>query len=264
MFLAVAALLSACSTSGGTEVVERPEWGPWFEAEGVAGTMALHQIGTDRVDVFDADRADEQLTPASTFKILNSLIILETDVLPDVDTVLAWDGVDRGSAGWNREQTLRTAIDVSAVWAYQEWARQVGPDRMAELVDAADYGNEDIGGRIDSFWLDGELRISAREQLDFLIRFVEGDLPFDEEHQRAVRDILVQEIGPGWSWSHKTGLSLRSEPQVGWLVGIVDLETSTWVFALNIDMEAAAGQRVDPAARLRLAEAILREDGVLP
>ncbi|MEM9131258.1 MAG: penicillin-binding transpeptidase domain-containing protein [Actinomycetota bacterium] len=267
VFLAAAGLVaSACSSTfgGGPEVVERPGWDAVFSADGLTGTMTLHEIGSDRIDVGDEARAEEPLTPASTFKILNSLIILETGVVPDVDTVLAWDGVDRGSEGWNRDQTLRTAIDVSAVWAYQAWAREVGEDRMDRWVDDAGYGNEDIGGRLDSFWLDGDLRISALEQVDFLTRFVEGELPFAERNQQAVREILVQDVGPGWSWSYKTGLSLRSEHEVGWLVGIVDLETSIWVFALNVDMTTTGGEPVDPAVRIRVAESILEAEGVLP
>ena len=135
---------------------------------------------------------------------------------------------------------------------------------MGRWVDDADYGNEDIGGELDSFWLDGDLRVSALEQVDFLTRFVEGGLPFAEENQRAVREIMVQDVGPGWSWSYKTGLSLRSDPEVGWLVGIVDLEETIWVFALNVDLETTGGEPVDPAVRLRVAEAILESEGVLP
>ncbi len=265
---------SACSSPGEEavpepdrpdrlEIVEREGWQSFFEARGLTGTFALHQVGSDQVEVFDEARASQAMIPASTFKILNSMIILETMVVDDVDTVIPWDGVDRGLEGWNQDHTLRSAIEVSAVWVYQVLAREVGDDRMQEWVVAADYGNEDIGGSIDSFWLDGDLRISALQQIDFLTRFVEGELPFAPATLEAVGDILVRQSGPGWSWSHKTGLGTEADPNLGWLVGIVELESTSWVFAFNIDLEAG-GEQADPAVRLELARELLEAEGVLP
>ena len=48
----------------------------------------------------------------------------------------------------------------SVVWYYQELARRVGPERMQKWVTAFRYGNEDISGGIDRFWLESALRIS--------------------------------------------------------------------------------------------------------
>ena len=203
------------------------------------------------------------MSPASTFKILNSMIILETGVLPDVDTVVSWDGVDRELEAWNRDHSLRSGIEVSAVWLYQELAQKVGEDKMQQWVSDAAYGNENIGGPIDSFWLDGDLRISALEQVEFLTRLESGELPFRTETVDAVREILVQESGPDWSWSYKTGLSVSADPDLGWLVGTVDNGTSTWVFALNVDLEQA-GSQLDPSVRQTVVRKILEAEGVLP
>jgi len=218
------------------------------------------------VEVHDRGRAETPFVPASTFKILNSLIILQTGILPDVDTMVKWDGVDRGLEVWNRDHSLRTAIEVSAVWVYSAMAREVGREAMQQWVTAADYGNGDIDGPIERFWLDGDLRISALEQIDFLTRLVDGDLPFDDSVVRAVRDILVRESGPGWAWSHKTGTVMSGSPQVGWLVGIAERDADTWVFALNIDLETdpEVASQIDPQARQHLARAILEAEGALP
>ena len=252
------------SGEGGTELVARSDWKPFFEAEGISGaTFVLHEIGTDRTEVYDESRAREPMSPASTFKIMNSMIILETGVLPDVDAVVPWDGVDRELDEWNRDHSLRSGIEVSAVWLYQELAQKVGEDKMQQWVTEAAYGNENIGGPIDSFWLDGDLRISALEQVEFLTRLESGELPFRTETVDAVREILVQESRTDWSWSYKTGLSATADPDLGWLVGTVDNGTSTWVFALNVDLEQA-GSQLDPSVRQTVAREILEAKAVLP
>ena len=245
---------------------ERPDWQAFFDREGVTGTFTLREIGSGTSHVLDADRAGDARLPASTFKILNSLVILETGVLADVDTFVPWDGVDRQIPAWNRDHSLRSGIEVSAVWMYQHLAREVGEDRMSMWVEAADYGNTDIGGGIDEFWLRGDLRISPLEQLDFLERLATGDLPFEPAVTEAVLDILVRESADGWVWRHKTGTALAPDPDLGWLVGIAENDDRRWVFALNVDLEPVddVSDELDPQLRQRLARSILEEEGALP
>jgi len=247
-------------------VVEREDWGAVFEEHGVVGTIAVRAVGGDETLVWNAARAAEPRRPASTFKILNSLVILESGVLPDVDTMVPWDGVERSVPAWNQDLSLRTGIEVSAVWMYQEMARRVGADRMLEAIGASGYGNEVLGGPIDEFWLTGELAISPLEQLDFLERLATGDLPFAPGNVDAVADILVRERGEDWTWSHKTGTALIEEPDLGWLVGTTSRADRRWVFALNIDLEVAGdvvGQ-IDPLVRQEVARRILQDVGALP
>ena len=275
--LAAAGLLVGCTGSDSAttdlddlDLVVEPAWADHFEERGVVGTFVLHRIGDDHVMVHDPARAQVRAIPASTFKILNSAIALETGVVADVDTVIPWDGIRREFEAWNRDQTLRSAIEVSAVWAYQELARRVGAERMAEHVAAADYGNADIGGPIDEFWLRGELRISAMEQLQLLASLINDRLPFSPENQAAVREILIRDEGPNWVLGHKTGTALATEPVLGWLVGYTQHDGDTWVFALNLDLGidsssgAALDGQLDPQLRQRLATTILVEAGALP
>ncbi|MDW3216990.1 MAG: penicillin-binding transpeptidase domain-containing protein [Acidimicrobiales bacterium] len=271
---AMVMVLAACADRGtgtapatGTEpsLVEEPDWANLFEEHGVEGTFVLREIGDTTIRVHDPARARRAEIPASTFKILNSLIALETGVVADVDTAIDWDGVERSVAAWNRDHSLRTGIEVSAVWLYQEIAREVGSVRMAEMVDAADYGNADIGGPIDEFWLRGALRISPVEQIDFLARLVTGDLPFDLAHVDAVREILVRESGPGWVWAHKTGTALAAEPVLGWLVGFTEYEGREWVYAMNLDLGTIdLPEEIEPEVRQLVARSILERAGALP
>ncbi len=133
--------------------------------------------------------------PASTFKIANSLIALETSVATDADhPTFKWDGVVRDIEEWNHDHTLRTAIKASVVPVYQEIARQIGPERMQRYVEAFDYGNHDIGGAtIDAFWLEGDLRITALQQIEFLEKLYKEELPVSKRSMEIVKDIMLLE-----------------------------------------------------------------------
>lgn len=262
------AVVAACAgiVSGDGETVERADWGAVFSQHRLEGTFVLQEVGADLMEVHNPERATTPRLPASTFKILNSMIALETGVVSDVDEVIPWDGVTREVEAWNQDHNLRTGIEVSAVWVYQHLAEQVGEDRMEEWVSRAEYGNSDIGGGIIDFWLTGDLRISPMEQVEFLHRFVTEDLPFRPEVIARVREILVRESGPGWSWSHKTGTALADSPALGWLVGITEHRERTWVFALNVDLEPNPEVRgeITPSTRVDLARDLLRSAGALP
>ena len=83
----------------------------------------------------------------------------------------------------------------STVWVYQQFAREIGEVREKEYLTRIQYGNADLSGGVDRFWLDGALRISAMEQVDFLRKLYRNELPFKVEHQRLVKDIMIVEAG---------------------------------------------------------------------
>jgi beta-lactamase class D len=148
------------------------------------------------------------------------------------------------------------------VWYYQELARRIGPARMQAYVDRFAYGNRDISGGIDQFWLTGGLRISPEEQADFLRRFYFGELGVSERTTRTAKDLLVLEDTPTYRLSGKTGwagLGEPSAPQIGWLVGYVERDGKVYFLATNIDIETGE----DAAARLSIAKAILRDLGLI-
>jgi beta-lactamase class D len=267
-------LAAACSTAARPPSATGPALPPatidaalgtTLDAAGVKGTLLLYESGSGRVLVSDLARSETGFLPASTFKILNSLIGLETGAVRDADELFRWDGVDRGSAGWNADQTLRQAIARSTVWVYQEVARRVGPTRMQEWLSRVGYGNQAIGGGIDRFWLDGDLRVTPREQLAFLVRLERGDLPFSPRTQAAVREILERDRGEApdgaWVLRAKSGWAFDVEPQIGWWVGWLDRAGRAPVFfVLNLDIARAE----DAAKREQVVRAVLRERGYLP
>ena len=185
---------------------------------------------------------------------------METGTLPDVETLHPWDSVTRFIPEWNRDQNLRSGIKYSAVWFYQEMARRVGQERMQMWVDSLGYGNQDISGGIDRFWLDGGLRITAHEQIAFLRRLKDDQLPFSQRNIDMVKDILINEQTDEYVLRAKTGWSIRTEPNVGWWVGWVERKEGNWFFAINIDMD----EEGEEDARKIVVRKVLKSLGVLP
>ena len=225
-----------------------------------AGAFVLYDQGADQYTRYNPDRCAERFLPASTFKIMNSLIGLESGVIPDQNYVIEWDGTHYDVVEWNQDHTLKTAFQVSAVWYYQELARRVGRERMQQYIDAVRYGNQDISGQIDTFWLEGGLRISPDEQVEFLKRLYAGDLPFSERSMDIVRDIMVIEQTDEYTFSGKTGTALRVASPVGWFVGYLETSDNVYFFATNIKLQTAQG---NIGKAQEITRAILRDQGLM-
>jgi len=233
-----------------------------LETTGFGAVVLVYDVSEDSYAAVNADRVDRRLMPASTFKILNSLVALETGVIADPQTVIEWDGVVRERTELNRDLDLQTAYRLSALPHYQELARRIGAERMQQFIDAVGYGNRDISGGIDRFWLSGGLRISPREQVEFLTRLYRGELPFSEKTMAMVREMMVSERTADHTIHSKTGWAvLPGSDNVGWWVGWVDREAAVHVFATAL--EATAPDETFGAAREAVTRSVLEQLGVL-
>jgi beta-lactamase class D len=253
-------LLFASLASNAAETVARPDWRAHFDAAGVRGTFVLFEPALDRFQVHDEARARSRFLPASTFKVANALVGLEVGAIADEHEVFAWDGKPRPRPEWERDQTLGSGMRDSTVWMFQEVARRIGKARMREWLARLDYGNRDLSGGIDRFWLQGGLRISALEQVRFLHRLAEGRLPASQRAQRLVRSALLVERSRGHALYAKTGTS-GGRDSVHWWVGWIERQGKPVAyFAMNFTPHP--GTRF--ADRFAIARAILGEAGVLP
>ncbi|QWG16592.1 class D beta-lactamase [Bradyrhizobium sediminis] len=233
-----------------------------FADEGTAGTFVGYKTDDYLIIASDKDRSGEAKLPASTFKIPNSIIALDTGVVEDPDKdVFKWDGVTRSIEAWNKDHTLRTAIAASVVPAYQEIARRIGPERMQKYLDLFEYGNRNIGGGIDQFWLTGDLRIDPVQQIDFVDRLRRGVLPVSKRSQDLARDILPVIKAGDAVIRAKTGLlgAERGEPSLGWLVGWAEKGSAITVFAFNMDCREPR----HVASRIKVAQQCLADIGAI-
>lgn len=211
--------------------------------DGKEGTMVLKNLKTEQTYVFNKERSLERMTPESTFKILNALIGLDTRAVRDEYEVKRWDGIVRQFEPWNRDHTLGSAMRESAIWFYQDMARNIGFSRMQEKISKLNYGNKDLSGEIDQFWLDSSLKISAIEQVDFMEQLVKEVLPFKKEHQKVVKRMMIQDEQDDYTLHGKTGTRL-SDMGLGWFVGYVKTEKNVWVFAVNLNGSGSEAKNI--------------------
>jgi beta-lactamase class D len=207
-----------------------------FEAffQGFDGAFVLYDPAQELSLRYHPEQCSQRLLPASTFKIMNSLIGLEIGVIPDENYVMRWDGTEYAIPTWNQDHTLTTAFQNSVVWYYQEVARRVGRESMQSYIAQVGYGNQDITGPIDYFWLDGSLKISAEEQVQLLKRLYEGDLPFSKRSIETTKEIMALEKTDTYQLSGKTGSGQTGDLYIGWFVGFLEEDHSVVFFAANI------------------------------
>jgi len=209
-----------------------------------AGAFVLYDLKRNRYLRHDEARCRERFSPFSTFKIPNSLIGLDTGVIPGPEFVIKWDeqkypAHDQETlpfSMWWQDQTLRTAVKRSVVWYYRELALKVGEQRMKEYVNKLDYGNEDASGPLNNFWLNSSLKISADEQVEFLKRLYKEELPVSKRSMSIVKEIITLEETPDYKLSGKTGGGPRGENRfLGWFVGYLETRDDTYFFATEIE-----------------------------
>jgi beta-lactamase class D len=229
-------ILSSCTVK--TVKDNPPNFQPFFEEYGVKGCFLLYDIKKDVYQIYNSTRCEQGFLPASTFKILHALIGLETGVITNESMVIPWDGVTRSVDEWNRDHTLASAIQYSVVPYFQEVARRIGPDRMKEYVDDADYGKMIITKEtIDKFWLWGDSRITPWEQMNFILHFYTNKLPFTQTNIDLVKKLIILKKTDKYTFSGKIGMTVQNGNNIGWMVGYFEENDNVWLYVCNVESD---------------------------
>ncbi|MCB1134887.1 MAG: class D beta-lactamase [Chlamydiia bacterium] len=201
-------------------------------------TLLIVRLEDGQTWVTNPCRAEQRFLPASTAKVAHTFIALEEGVASGPDCRFPWDGVVRELEPWNSDQTLASAYRFSALWVYQQITQRLGHAKLQRWMRALEYGNVDIGSPEDitSYWLEGPLAISAKEQVQFLTRLVREEYAFSPETYAHGKEIMMEESGADWTLYAKSGFS----GDVGWYVGWYEIlegeQTRTYLFAFNMDI----------------------------
>jgi beta-lactamase class D len=236
--------------------------GKYFTDNKVHGTFAMFDNGSGEFTVYNLERyRDSAYSPASTFKIINSLIGLQTGVIESDSMIIQWDGIDRGRPECNRDMTMYDAFRLSCPPWYQELARRIGRDTMQRWLDSLSYGNKKIS-RIDTFWLDNSLKIRPDEQLGLVKRLYFNQLPFFKLNQEIVKRAMLFEDTPQYSLSYKTGWG-RDEKgwNLAWIVGWIEENRHPYFFVLNFETPDKSADI--PAIRMNMLKGMLKQLGFM-
>ncbi|HEX8277679.1 MAG TPA: penicillin-binding transpeptidase domain-containing protein [Segetibacter sp.] len=237
----------------------------FFDDNHVQGTFGLFNNGSGQFTIYNLPRfRDSAYLPASTFKIVNSLIGLESGKIRDQKMVIKWDGVRRSVPDWNQDLTMEQAFKLSAVPYYQEVARRIGKDTMQFWLDSLGYGSRYQKAKInkiDTFWLDNSIKITADEQLGLVKKLYFDQLPFLKRSMRVVKEIMEMENNANYTLSYKTGYGFRENGNaLGWVIGWVVENQRPYFFALNLE---GAHDTNLPEIRMSILKGILKQLGFL-
>lgn len=269
--------LSSCARS---RIEEHTGWGKYYEAYGIKDACFMMKDNNhESFHFYNKARCLQRFTPASTFKIFNSLVALETAVAPDEQLVIKWDGVPR-KPEWDKDMNMREAFKVSCVPYYQEIARRIGRSQMQFYLDTVKYGNMKIGDSVDKFWLDNSLQISADEQVGFIRSMYFYELPFSERSQRIVRSMMLQEETADYKLYYKTGTGVLPGKHIYWVTGFVekivkvkepaesmnksDVRMYPYFFSQNFEVPDNDTSQDWFKVRLDIVHKILGDYGVMP
>ena len=257
-------ILNSCSPNN---VEEDNSLGKYFTENKVNGCFGLYNNATNEFTFYNKKRfTDSSYLPASTFKIINSLIGLQTGVISSDSMVIKWDGVKRNVEEWNKDLSMYEAFRVSAVPYYQEVARRIGKERMEYWMDTVNYGagSKDTAFRIhtaiDTFWLDNTLKITPDEELGLVKMLYFDQLPFFKSYQEKVKKAMLFENTTMFRLAYKTGWGKKENGNhLAWAVGWVEENNHPYFFVLNFESSDANADI--PAIRMKILKDILKQLG---
>jgi beta-lactamase class D len=233
---------------------------------GFVGTFVVINDDGSFAVRYHAERSDIRFSPCSTFKLPFTAMFLETGIVDGPGTILKYDprfapephlAAQPASA---HDQTLTSALQESANWYFDALSRSLDVSVLERFTTTFRYGNARVRGGAErgSYWYDGQLRISANEQVSFLRRLHNGELGLAARTTAWVRQIAQVEATPTWRLAAKTGAcqAVDEETTTNWYVGWVERADDTYYFALQFEangFDRALRERV-PIARALLTQ----------
>jgi beta-lactamase class D len=231
---------------------------------------------TDEVIMELGPNINKQISPCSTFKIPLSLMGYDAAVLKD-ETNPVWDfqeGYDDWLVSWRAPQLPLSWMQYSCIWYSKLLSIELGLRKIQNYLTSIEYGNQNASGGLvdpgpsDPFWINSSLKISPKEQVDFIQKMVREQLPISSSAIQMTKKILFKEELPeGWKLFGKTGGGSSDVTEDGiplvtqnlehsWFVGWIEKDHSFYPFAYLIrDKKINLDQRI-PRVKQLLMESI--------
>ena len=205
-----------------------------FEGQGLYGQILIYDESSNQYTSSDFEVAKTKFIPASTFKIPNTLVGLESGII-DENYIFRYDGGKRMLAAWEKDLSLREAFQESCVPCYQELSGKVGVEKMRAVLDSIKYpGMIFDNSTLENFWLTGESSISPLEQIDFLRRLATKQLTLKEGTLQSMKKIMAIDSTANGIMFAKTGLGESEGKDLGWYVGYIQKPKNRIYFATLI------------------------------
>lgn len=212
----------------------------------------------------------ESYTPQSTFKVALSVIGFDSGNLTDENLPIFKFKPEYSSKVnvCNSDHSPRTWMRDSCVWYSKELTKKMDLKVFETYVKKFDYGNKDVSGDagknngLTNAWLNSSLSITPLQQIKFLTKLANQELPASKFAQETTKKIMfIQELPGGWKLYGKTGNGqAKGAFQHGWFVGWIEKADRKLVFASvvadDVDEKTYASFRSRNEALLRLWDVI--------
>jgi beta-lactamase class D len=222
-----------------SKMIIREDFKTYFDNCGVDGSVAIYDHNKKQWIVSDTVGIKVETLPASTFKIINLLIALETNTIQDENEVVQWVGhTDTVKYGFRPEiyhdMPVREAFEESAGWVFVELAKKIGKDRYRDYLTRCRYGNNDLSQTDTDFWNFGNFAISPKNQVEFLRGLYEETLPFSKRNMAIVKKVMITEQTDAYTIRAKTGWTRDNNINTGWWTGYIETKNGTYLFATRL------------------------------
>lgn len=247
----------------------RPDWGSYFG--NLNGAAVLYDPDENTFQVYNEDLADTRRSPCSTFKIISSLVGLESGAIDRKDSTRPWSGEVFWNDDWNQDIDFPTAFRTSCVWYYRQVIDDIGPEGMQDALELLQYGNCDLSdweGRLNNnnsnpaltgFWIESSLKISPREQTQVLERIFGQASEYPPDILAALEEVmfLPETGGESCSVYGKTGMGKSNGIVVdAWYTGFADVGRRVY---FCVYLGETANQDVSSGAAREIAVSLIRD-----
>ena len=240
-----------------------PQFEHYFKEASLQGSFSLYDLTKKEYATTDKNDFEKATSPASTFKVPNTFIALEEKAVQDENELIKWDGTPKRLKSWEQDYDLKNAYKNSAFWFYQEIAKKIGAEKYRTYLKKLNYGNQDISGGLTTFWLGSSLKISPKNQLEFLQKLHAETLPFSERTYRVGKEIMIEEKTGTYTLRAKTGWADTKPEHVGWYVGYVETKGNVYFFATHLYQPDAQQHDDFGIQRKLITRKILAELGII-
>ncbi|KEO75675.1 penicillin-binding transpeptidase domain-containing protein [Anditalea andensis] len=211
----------------------------YFDSCEVEGSIVIYGIESKKWVVSDTVGVEFETLPASTFKIINLLIALETNTIKNENEIVNWMGsIDTVKYGYRpdiyHDMPVKEAFELSAGWVFIELAKRIGKDTYKEYLTKSQYGNNNLSHTDEDFWNFGAFAISPKNMVAFLHALYEDRLPFSKRHMDIVKKVMIVEQTEYYTISAKTGWTRENDINLGWWAGYIETKRGTYIFATRL------------------------------
>ena len=246
LFSAVSICLSIFSCSSINKATQyskgyivKPKFKKYFDSCGVEGSVVIYNQSKKEWIVSDTTGILVESLPASTFKVINLLIALETKTIKDEHEIVKWVGsTDTSKYGYRPEiyhdMSVKEAFEVSAGWVFVELAKKIGKEQYKKHLTLCGYGNNQLKQADPDFWNFGEFAISPINQVEFLVKLYEERLPFSKGNMGIVKNVMINEQTDHYTIRAKTGWTRDKGINTGWWIGYVENKKDVYFFATRL------------------------------